>query len=199
MEIFRPFYGEGWTLKTFNTRQSTPEAMFCSSLTQLERLALEYRQNHASAASSIFWHLSLLYIGNAVVRHLAGPTWHFNFLLCMYAYADLAGSFRVAEGFLRAILCMALERELIQSTEAQVILDRLPSEEGSETIGTGVKKRVESGHTADYDRARNDHSVSQVTVLVDRLDEELAFQEFVSNAQDGYGKLLCTDWSKNKC
>jgi hypothetical protein len=183
MEIFRPFYGKGWTLKTFDTRQSTPEAMFWSSLTQLERLALEYRQNHASAASSIFWHLSLLYIGNAVVRHPTGPIWHFNFMLCMYAYADLAGSFRVAEAFLRAILYMAVDRKLVSHEEALAIMKKLPNEEVF----------INSGHTADYEGALDDRSSSQATELARRLNDELIFVEFVASAENGYGQFACPE------
>jgi hypothetical protein len=192
MEIFRPFYGKCWTLKTFGTAQSTPEAIFWSSLTQLERLALEYRQNHPSAVSSIFWHLSLLFIGNAVVRHPTGRTWNFNFLLCMYAYADLAGSFRVAEGFLRAILYMAVQRELISPREARTIIKRLPREEMSEANGGVVKIRpIRSTHVANLDT--DDHAVLQVTHLAERLDDALLFEEFVAGADDGSGELPCTN------
>jgi hypothetical protein len=170
MEIFRPFYGKGWTLKTFDTRQSTPEAMFWSSLTQLERLALEY-------------HLSLLYIGNAVVRHPTGPIWHFNFMLCMYAYADLAGSFRVAEAFLRAILYMAVDRKLVSHEEALAIMKKLPNEEVF----------INSGHTADYEGALDDRSSSQATELARRLNDELIFVEFVASAENGYGQFACPE------
>jgi hypothetical protein len=193
MEIFRPFYGKGAALKTFGTRQSTPEVLFWSSLTRLERLALEYRQNHPSAATSIFWHLSLLFIGNAVVRHPTSSTWHFNFQLCMYAYADLAGSFRVADGFLRAILYMAVQNKLISSSEARVIINRLPNEEASDAAGAnGKMPRIRSSHVADLELALQDHAVSQVTDLAERLDDALMFDDFVDGAEDGDGKFFFT-------
>jgi hypothetical protein len=191
MEIFRPFYGKPEALKTFDTRQSTPEVLFWSSLTRLERLALEYRQNHPSAATSIFWHLSLLFIGNAVVRHPTGSTWYFNFQLCMYAYADLAGSFRIADGFLRAILYMAVQNRLIPSSEARVIINRLPDGETSDAAGAnGKMPRIKSRHVADLELALRDHAVSQVTDLAERLDDALMFDDFVDGAEDGDGKCF---------
>jgi hypothetical protein len=193
MELFRPFYGKGVALKTFGTRQSTPEVLFWSSLTRLERLALEYRQNHPSATTSIFWHLSLLFIGNAVVRHPTSSTWYFNFQLCMYAYADLAGSFRVADGFLRAILYMAVQEKLIPSPEARVILNRLPNEETSDASGAnGKRPRIRSSHVADLELALDQHAISQVTDLADRLDDALMFDDFVAGVEDGYGQSFYT-------
>ena len=189
MEIFRPFYGKGVALKTFGTRQSTPEVLFWSSLTRLERLALEYRQNHPSAATSIFWHLSLLFIGNAVVRHPTSSSWHFNFQLCMYAYADLAGSFRVADGFLRAILYMAVQKNLVPSSEARKIINRLPAGESSGAGGTNGT-RIRSSHVADLELALDQYATAQVTDLADRLDDALMFDDFVDGAEDTYGEFI---------
>ena len=194
MEIFRPFYGRGGALKTFDTRQSTPEVLFWSSLTRLERLALEYRQNHPSAATSIFWHLSLLFIGNAVVRHPTGSTWQFNFQLCVYAYADLAGSFRVADGFLRAILYMAVQQNLIPSSEARKIISKLPNQGVANAAGVnGKMPRIRSSHVADLELALNDHTASQVTELAERLDDALMFDDFVTGTEDGYGQFHYTE------
>lgn len=191
MEIFRPFYGRGEALETFSSHHGTPEIIFWSSLTRLERLALEYRQNHPSASSSIFWHLSLLFIGNAVLRHPTGPTWYFNFQLCVYAYADLSGSFRVAEGFLRALLYMAVHRKLIPSAEAREIINRLPLEDASDGTGvSGKMPRIRSSHVADLELALQDHAVSQVTDLAERLDDALMFDDFVDGTEDGDGKLI---------
>lgn len=185
MEIIRPFYGRNLMLRTFDTRQSTPEIIFWSSLTQLESLALEYRQNHPSASSSIFWHLSLLFIGNAVVRKPLGSTWRFNFLLCMYSYADLAGSFRVAEGFLKAILYMAVEGGLIQIPEARRIINRIPDNGSPDAIGAnGKMPRVRSSHVADLQLAMDEHTVSQVTDLADKLEDVLMFGDFVDGSED---------------
>ena len=191
MEIFRPFYGKGGSLKAFGTHHGTPEVIFWSSLTRLERLALAYRQNHPSASSSIFWHLSLLFIGNAVLRHPTGPTWYFNFQLCVYAYADLSGSFRVAEGFLRALLYMAVQRKLISSSEAREVINRLPYEGASDVTGvSGKTPRIRSSHIADLELALQDHAVSQVTDLAERLDDALMFDDFVDGTEDGDGKLI---------
>ena len=188
MEIFRPFFGKRGTFKTFDTRQSSPEVLFWSSLTRLERLALEYRQNHPSAATSIFWHLYLLFIANAVVRHRNGA-WYFNFQLCMYAYADLAGSFRVAGGLLRAILYMAVEKKLIPSSAAREIINRLPSEESSDVTGaSGKTSRFRSIHVANLDLAMGDDAASNVKDLAERLDDALLFDDFVDEAEDGQGE-----------
>jgi hypothetical protein len=191
MEIFRPFYGKNWTLTMFDTSQSTPEVLFWSSLTQLEHLALEYRQNHPSASSSIFWHLSLLFIGNAVVCNPIGPAWRFNFLLCMYGYTGLAGSFRVADGFLRAILYMAVQKKLIPPSEARDIINRLPKDEAFEGAGVnGKMPRIRSSHVADLTLALESQSVSQVTDLAEKLDEVLIYDELIDESGGDYGKIF---------
>jgi hypothetical protein len=169
----------------FDTNHSTPEVLFWSSLTQLEHLALEYRQNHSSASSSIFWHLSLLFIGNAVVCNPIGPAWRFNFLLCMYGYTGLAGSFRVADGFLRAILYMAVQRKLIPPSEARDIINRLPNDEAFDGAGVnGKMPRIRSSHVADLD------TDSQVTDLVGKLDDMLTLTEFLTDPEGDYGKMF---------
>lgn len=182
MEIFRPFYGKNWKLQTFDTRHSTPEVIFWSSLIQLERLALEYRQNHPSASTSILWHLSLLFIANAVVCNPIGSTWRFNFMLCMHGYVDLAGSFRIADGFLRAIVYMAVQKNAISPSEARGIIGRLPktNNPGSIDAASGVP-RIRSGHVADFELALNDESESHVADLAEKLDDALLFDDFVES------------------
>lgn len=180
MEIFRPFYGKKLTLSSFRARHSTPEIVFWSSLTQLECLAFKYRQHYSSARTSILWHLSLLFIGNAVVRNPIGPAWRFNFLLCMNSYVDLAGSFRLADGLLRAILYMAVQRKLISSDEAREIVGRVPVNGANNAAGTSQKTvAVKSGHVVDLDLAVENQSLSQVTSLAGKLDDALMFDEFV--------------------
>lgn len=189
MEILRPFYGKGWALKTFDTRQSKTEVIFWSCLTRLECLALECRQNNPSASTSIFWHLSLLFIGNAVVRHPTGPAWHFNFLLCIYSYADLARSFRIAGVFLRAILYMAVQKKLVSSSQAREIINRLPKEEAAEaTWSNNNLPRIRWSHVADLELASDNHAVSQVTDLAERLNDALMFDDFVDSHEDEEGK-----------
>jgi hypothetical protein len=166
MEIFRPFYGKNWTLTMFDTNHSTPEVLFWSSLTQLE-------------------HLALLFIGNAVVCNPIGPAWRFNFLLCMYGYTGLAGSFRVADGFLRAILYMAVQRKLIPPSEARDIINRLPNDEAFDGAGVnGKMPRIRSSHVADLD------TDSQVTDLVGKLDDMLTLTEFLTDPEGDYGKMF---------
>lgn len=190
MEIFRPFYGKHMDLRTFGSRSSTTEIVFWSSLTHLERLALEYRQNHPSASNSIFWHLSLLFIGNAVIRNPVNPNWRFNFLLCVYGYADLAGSFNVANGFLRAILYMALKSKLCQPAEARAIMQRLPDINGLNSSDVyGSMPRITSSHMVDLEQALDDHSISQVTDIAAKLDDALMFDEFVNDSGSNYGEL----------
>lgn len=195
MEMFRPFYGKHWKLRTFGSRTSTTETVFWSSLTQLERLALEYRQNHPSASHSIFWHLALLFIGNAVVRNASStPSWRFNFLLCMYGYADLASSFNVADGFLRAILYMAIQNKLCKPAEAREIMMRLPDINGFDSNGVnGSMPRVTSSHVVDLEQALDDHSVSQITDLAAKLDDALMFDDFIDTPEDSQGKLHAED------
>jgi hypothetical protein len=111
----------------------------------------------------------------------------------MYAYADLAGSFRVADGFLRAILYMAVQKKLIPSSEARIILNRLPNEETSDASGAnGKMPRIRSSHVADLELALDQHAISQVTDLADRLDDALMFDDLVAGAEDGYGQSFYT-------
>lgn len=167
-------------LKSFGTSNSTPELVFTSSLARLKTLALEYRQNHVSAVSSIFWHLSLLFISNAVIRNRSDPSWRFNLMLCIYAYIDLARSFRVAEGLLRAILFMAVSLEAISHKEAEGMIRALPGDgqSGGTAEGPMYKK---SRHIVDLDCAVIDQSRAQVIDLAEKLDDALLFDAFVED------------------
>ncbi|KAM0713464.1 hypothetical protein Q7P37_010426 [Cladosporium fusiforme] len=179
MEIFRPFYGRHVSLNTFDTRHSTPEIVFWSSLTQLEHLVLEYRQSHPSAQNSMLWHVALLFIANSIIRQPTGSNWRFNLLLCMYSYIDLAGSFRLANGFLRSILYMALVRKVVSTGDAQEIMSKLPRDNPVGADAVAQRPRVGSGHIVDLDLAVDDPSVSQVSDLAEKLDDVLMFDAFV--------------------
>jgi hypothetical protein len=118
----------------------------------------------------------------------------------MYAYADLAGSFRVADGFLRAILYMAVQNKLIPSSEARVIINRLPNEEASNAAGSnGKMPRIRSSHVADLELALQNHAVSQVTDLVERLDDALMFDDYVDGVEDGDGKSFHAEQRQDDC
>jgi hypothetical protein len=109
----------------------------------------------------------------------------------MYGYTGLAGSFRVADGFLRAILYMAVQKKLIPPSEARDIINRLPKDEAFEGAGVnGKMPRIRSSHVADLTLALESQSVSQVTDLAEKLDEVLIYDELIDELGGDYGKIF---------
>ena len=103
----------------------------------------------------------------------------------MYGYADLAGAFKVADGFLRAILYMAVHQKIIMPAEAREIIARLPQSDVLDpTDATTSMPRMRSGHVADLELALNDDSTSHVAELAEKLDDALMFDDFVESEEN---------------
>lgn len=63
VDIFRPFVSKYLTLRSFaGTTDNTPDAIYEASLTQLQRLVVEYWQSQPAARYSLLWHVRALSI-----------------------------------------------------------------------------------------------------------------------------------------
>lgn len=95
---------------------------------------------------------------------------------------------------------MAVQNKLIPSSEARIIINRLPKEEASNAAGAnGKMPRIRSSHVADLDLALQDHAVSQITDLAERLDDALMFDDFVDGVEDGDGEFPYAEQRQNDC
>ena len=150
MDIFRPYVSRDLILQTFSAENGNPDAICEASLNQLKCLVVEYRQWQPSALYSILWHTSMLYIGNAVLNTPSScADWRFYFDLCVNTYLQLFTYYRIAAGFLQALLFIAVKNGFITTMEAKNILTQL-----------GVKGRVlqappsvSSTHIVDFEQA----------------------------------------------
>ncbi|KAM0717809.1 hypothetical protein Q7P37_006141 [Cladosporium fusiforme] len=166
MEIFRPFVGRNWTLKTFGTSgHTTPEIVFTASLAQLKSLALEYRQNQASASSEI----DQIHPGTSISCFASTPT---------PTWLDLSA---LPTAFLRAILFMAVNYGAITHKDAEEVLRELPQNEGEPELEAEAFAYKQSGHIVDLDGAVVDQSHAQVAEMAGKLDDALLFDAFVED------------------
>lgn len=168
MDIFRPYVLRDLTLQTFSAESGTPEAICEASLNQLKCLVVEYRQWQPSALYSILWHTSMLYIGNAVLsKPWSNADWRFYFGLCVNAYLQLFTCYRIAGGFLQALIFIAVKNGLVSRAEAKNIVIQL----GVKGTVLQAPPSVHSTHIVDFELALTDKSSSQIEMLAEKIGE----------------------------
>lgn len=97
--------------------------MACAlSIEQLRSLVVEYHHFQPSAAYSILWHTSLLYIVNSRLEHDKPTDWRSYFNLCVSSYLRLLVCYPIAAGFLQGLLSIGVRNGAITTTEAKKVL-----------------------------------------------------------------------------
>ncbi|TIC95703.1 hypothetical protein CH35J_007776 [Colletotrichum higginsianum] len=129
IDLFRSLLqhnGTPWQrLSTFESEDSTPDAVYAASVKQLQRTVLFYRYNHPESAYSFFWHSALLYLANAMLTEAKvpghAPDWQFYLRLCIACYQTLYTGFRLAKGITLSLLSMALEKDAMDIPQTRTI------------------------------------------------------------------------------
>ncbi|OHX00913.1 n-terminal fungal transcription regulatory domain-containing protein [Colletotrichum incanum] len=129
IDLFRPLLPQhGATrqrLPAFSSKDSTPDAVYKSSVNQLKRLVLLYRQSYPQSAYCFLWHSGLLYLANAMLAEakISGKAseWRFHFRLCMACYQTLYTGFFLAKDIVLSLLSMALEKGVLNVSQARGI------------------------------------------------------------------------------
>jgi hypothetical protein len=145
------------------------------SINQLKKLILEYK-DLKYAATSIFWHVALLWTVNAVVGEENDPNRRFYFMLCMKCYQKLYPCFSVIEIIVQGLLGMGIEKGIVSVSESNKIIEELlamrqPKNETS-------AKRIKGAFIIDRDLALQDLDAAMVDSLAERFQEITIFSEF---------------------
>lgn len=173
MDIWRPFTGRAARAAPSTTPYSTADTLFIASLNQLKDLALSYYISQPSAACSILWHTSLLYIANTVLRKSYTLSDRETFLqLCLESYTNLAKSYPLAIGFLQGVLYLAIQTEIITPAKVAQQVKLIQAHRGYAAQGT------KSAHILDLSLALTDQEAALVESLAERLDTIVVNQDF---------------------
>ncbi|CRK12760.1 hypothetical protein BN1708_010605 [Verticillium longisporum] len=180
LDIFRPFIqhpvARQSRLTTFSSSESSPEAAFRASLTQLKRLIVVYRSKYQSSEHTILWHTALIYVANAVLQDTRDPEWHFYFLQCVSGYESLRKSYRLAEVVGRALLSMTLRNGDISGTEARELLQRLKQK----GLDHDTSDRIRATFMGDLELAMTNPRQASVENLAEQFEDMALWQEFTN-------------------
>lgn len=171
MDLFRPFLAQGQVLSTFSTSPRRPEAMFALSLGHLRALSRYYHTTFAGRPEShtISWVHGPLYVAPAILHYERREGWQSEFFSSIEACSDLLQSHQVMEGFLRALLGMAVFAEMLSVAQATEYLDSLRA-----TRDAGHHFGIpETGFVIDQDLAVESRNAAVGDALVQRFDEML--------------------------
>ena len=158
----------GWTHSA-----SDPEAIFSASVKQLKHLIHLYDATHTSVYHSIYWHVALMTVANAVVKDPSDPEWNIYLLLCLYHYSRLNICYSVAGTITQGLLAIAVDRGAIKFQQAASYMDMF-SLNGQRKIG----QKVQSGFVVDLDLALTDKDAAFAETLADKFDQLTMFSDF---------------------
>ncbi|KAI1376755.1 hypothetical protein F4677DRAFT_459573 [Hypoxylon crocopeplum] len=208
MELFWPFlqqFGERpIKVNCLTTPTAITKHIHKASVNQLKKLVLIYCINFDKACSSTLWHVTLLYLANAMLcetmrsGNLRDPECWFYFMLCMTGYENmwyyvayihspalftlfdyahgLYASFQVVEVTMLGLLSMALRNGFLSTPEANTVLNDMRS------IGKryDVKFTVRASFMVDLELAMTNPREAQVQTLANAFHELAIFREFTT-------------------
>lgn len=175
MDLFRPFLAKGQRLSTFSTSPRRPEAIFALALGHLRALVHEYHATYSGLpeSHSISWFHGPLYVAPAILHYDRSQNWKSRFLFCIEACADLLQAHSALEGFVRALLYMAVDAGVFGLSEATACLDDLHTlQKESHHVAL-----TEAGFVVDQNLAVEDHTTAIVDVLAQKFDKMLFVED----------------------
>lgn len=175
MDLFRPFLAKGQVLSTFTASPRRPEAIFALSLGHLRALSRYYHTHFGGLPEghTISWVHGPLYVAPAILHYERREGWQADFFSYIEATSDLLKSHQVMEGFLRALLGMAVFAEMLSMAQATEYLDSLKATRDEGYHG-GV---TETGFVIDHDLAVESRDAAVGDALVQRFDEMLFLED----------------------
>ncbi|KAL6895008.1 hypothetical protein GGI43DRAFT_386147 [Trichoderma evansii] len=190
-DVFRPFLRpphRSQRLRSFNSARAVPEAIYAASMNQLKRLLLTFRENFKSAAYSIFWQTSLIYVANAMFSEAKGgsPEWRFYLELCLAGMEDLYGSFRMSKAVVQSLLSMALREGIFSYDEARRVaaeLEVLGRHHTAAIRGHSLyanEQDVEATYIFDLDLAMENHDAARAGNKAGKYEELMVLDEFTT-------------------
>ncbi|KAK6850392.1 hypothetical protein PG987_000026 [Apiospora arundinis] len=141
-------------------------------------LTVTYRSAYQRSGYTAFWHVALLYVGNAVLQDSSDPQWRQYLDLCVGGYADLYCGFRVAGDIAKSLLALAVCRGLMTLAEAKALLSNVHANGTHHTL----VERVNTTFVVDLSAAVSHRGDSVLERLADTFDGLAVFEEFTSAA-----------------
>ncbi|PVH92923.1 hypothetical protein DM02DRAFT_698002 [Periconia macrospinosa] len=166
MDLFRPYL----TIPGLN---AIPRNLWAASTKQLKGLVIEYICQQPNAFNEVFWHGSLIYLANAVLRPSSDQDWRFYFLLCMYGFSKAYPSHSFAKGAIQSLLRVATTQKAISEKDAVNI---------QKVLFLGIEENEVpvniNAYAADLDLAMRDPERAATAVLVNEFEELTVLDEF---------------------
>src|SRR4051812_22413124 len=153
---------------------NSAEGIFGASLRQLKHMTVVFRATYPCKRYTIFWHIALLQVANAVLHDTEDPEWRTYLELCLDGYADLYYSFRVAGAIPRALLSIGLSQGVVSAVEAKALLNAVLLR------ATHRIENVSATFIVDLDLAVAHRSAAQLETLTKNFDELTLFEEFTT-------------------
>jgi hypothetical protein len=159
-------------MRSFETPQVTPRAVYDASINQLKRLLLMFRISFQTASLSILSQTVLIYVGHAVVQDAQSSEQlerRLYIRLCLAALEDLYGSYRESWSVTRGLLSMALKRGIIAPEEAGRIRQEMTA------LGQhhSTPDDVDTRSILDLDLATVNTSAAQVSTVAAQFEDLL--------------------------
>lgn len=181
LDLFRPFLNDDSRLRTFSSKENTPDAAYESSVAQLKSLIVDYRSRYSSSNHTMVWHSALLYMANAMLRSKDEDRIAY-FLICVYSYQALRQSFRVSEAIVGALLSMGMRNGDISPTFAREIIGDLKrrAPPGEDNDG----EEIRATFMADLDQSMTDPEESTAENLAAKFEDTAMITDY-TNVFDG--------------
>ncbi|RMZ87166.1 hypothetical protein DV736_g5613, partial [Chaetothyriales sp. CBS 134916] len=176
LDIFRPFIADKdqRTFRSLSRNAPSPPAIFAASIRRLKQMILIF-SNYPESTWEIFWHISLMYVANAVVKDRKDPEWRPYFFLCLHQYKILARCFSLIQWIVPGLLTIAVQYGAISSSEANSIKERFRKDQRiRRPEGSGA------GFVLDMDLAVRDWSAAQADTLAAEFEDLSLFNEFTA-------------------
>ncbi|KAG5768988.1 hypothetical protein H9Q73_013688 [Fusarium xylarioides] len=169
-------------------QRSSPDAAYKSSVNQLKRLVVVYRETYACSSYTMLWHTALIHIANAILGDTKDPAWRFYLFFCVESYGELRRAFRFAETIGRSILSMALQQGDLSTDEARRLMVQF-----EENRLTSPSEDIRVTFMADLNLAMTDPEEASVESLSDRFEDIALFREFTNAGDSGEDEPVESD------
>lgn len=192
IELFRPCLKRRQQkvlkLKIFHAEDRTPEAISSASITQLKRLAIEYKQKYSKYHACASLNNGIIEVTNAVLNEHRDAEGKFYFLLCLCLVQDLYVCYPLYELEMQGFLAMAIKNEKISTSEATMLREKF-YEKGKHHRTNQRNKSPDGSFAIDFELAIKSAKDGRVKELSKKLQELLDFEQFTNGeyvaAQDG--------------
>ncbi|KAI1772241.1 hypothetical protein F4818DRAFT_180178 [Hypoxylon cercidicola] len=186
LDIFRPIVGkpahERPRLGTFSAWDSSPDAAYAASVSQLKHLVVEYRSKSIASTYSILCHTGLLYLANAILKDTGDPEWRIYLLLCIYGYESLSRPYRISEIIVQGLLSMTMRETDMTGSEAQKIINEV-KEGRLDSAKDDFVDKIRATFMVDMDLSLIDPEEAKAENLAERFDSLALFQDFLNQEQ----------------